>query len=142
LNNAAALLRAAQSGVPAIERTLGHLSQPTVAQTVAIGFTEFDPAFAADIAFLMGRDLKDLIIEDLEELVATYRSRKLLPLELGIAEPCMFGAITGVVTYMGDRAPFNPADLPSHDCLTALHTLNGVSRAIITALDYGKYSAN
>jgi hypothetical protein len=140
--NIAAQLRTAQAGVPALERTLDHISRPSVAQTVAIGFAEFDPAFAADIAFFAGQSFEDLVIEDLKELVATYRSRKLLPLELGIAEPCLFGAIAGVVIYMGDRAPFNPAELPSHDCLSALHALNSVSRAIVTVLDYGKYSAN
>jgi hypothetical protein len=140
--NASALLRTALAGVPALETTIVHLSRPSVAQTLAIAFAQIDPTYAQVTSIFTGQRFEDLVREDFARLVEVYRSGTLLPLELGIAEPCMFGAIAGIVTDMGERAPFNPADLPSHDCLNALHDLNSVGRAIVTALDYDRYSAN
>lgn len=142
LNNAAALLRTAQTGVPALETTLVHLSRPTVVQTLAIGFARLDPALADFTATMAGQKFEDLVAEDFAQVVATYRSRLLLPLEIGIAQPCLFGAVAGLVRNMGQQAPFNPADLPSHDCLNALHDLHSIGEVIVTALDYNRYSAN
>jgi hypothetical protein len=129
LSHDIATLNAARSGVPALERTLGHLTVPTIAQRLAVTIGA-DPE---------GQPFDALVLRDIRRVV-TLRSTVPM-LELGIQEVSLFGAVSSVVHKMGDNAPFNPADLPHDECLKALFVL-GQSRKIELVIGFFTHFGN
>lgn len=122
MNGFSGLFNTAHAEVPAITRTLDHMLDHNFAIGLANCLTLVSPSTVDEMQSIFSSPLNVLLQRDVARV--TELRRHLLPLEVGISEACFLWVTANALRAEPSYAPFNPADLPSEECIDALHALH------------------